>query len=145
MKNLYEIINHHESFKSDILGLYKKFCSIITRHKRKISHINDKNFEKIYGFKKEDRRSDDLKLTMWICTENFGKSVAEMHGIKERQLKSIGYNYSTFGYEIAKIYINDPDFHNGVYDSDIDRIVFCNIDCSARKGGFSYYNAHKGL
>jgi hypothetical protein len=95
--------------------------------------MNDKNFEKIYGFKKEDRRSDDLKLTMWICTENFGKSVAEMHGIKERQLKSIGYNYSTFGYEIAKIYINDPDFHAGEYDPQANQIRFSNINYSERK------------
>lgn len=148
MKNLLELINHHESFKSDILGLYKEFCSSINSERGQISFMRrrcDKNFEKQYGFKKKDWRYDESNICVRIKTRDFGKSVAEWHGITEKQLSSVGYNYSTFGYEIAKIYINDPNFQNGEYDPRGDIMFIRHINSCPRKGGVSYSNAHKRL
>ena len=148
MNNLLEIINHHESFKSDILGLYKEFCSSINFQRGQISFMRrrcDKNFEKQYGFKKKDWRYDESNICVSIDTRDFGKSVAERHGITEKQLLSVGYNYSTFGYEIAKIYIHDPNFQNGEYEPRCDRMIIRHINSCPRKGGVSYSNARKRL
>lgn len=95
--------------------------------------LNDGDFVKNYGFTKDYCRSDDFKLEFCIHTELIGKAMAEFHDLTEEKLVSSGRNYAIFGYDIAKMYINDPDFHTGVYDHERGFIRFDNIDYSTKK------------
>lgn len=120
--------------------IYASFCYQFNTTKEYLEQLmldekrlNDKDFEEEYGFTKGYCTSDNFILELRIHTDFIGKIVAELRDLTEEQLASVGLNYTTFGYEIAKIYINDPDFHAGEYDPQANQIRFSNINYSERK------------
>lgn len=120
--------------------IHGNFCLLVNRAKElreqlmlDEKRLNDKDFEKEYHCSKDEYRNDDFKLAVSIRTDDLGKFVAELYGLTEKQIASMGYNYTTLGYEVAKLNIHDIDFHTGEYDSEYDRISFPNIDYSAKK------------
>ena len=139
------MVNKINGRKSHILMpmlacIHGNFCLLVNREKEireqlilDEKRLNDKDFKKKYHLTKDEYKNKDFKLAVSIRTDELGKFVAELYDLTEKQITSMGYNYTTLGYEVAKLNIHDIDFHAGEYDPEYDRIDFVTIDYSAKK------------
>ena len=146
MKKLYnnltkKINGRHSHILMPMLAcIHSNFCLLVNKTKElkeqlilDEKRLSDKDFEKEYNITKDGSRSGDLKFVVSIRTDDLGKFVAELFGLTSMQIASHGYNYTTLGYEVAKLNIHDADFHTGEYDNERDQICFQNIDYSTKK------------
>ena len=62
-----------------------------------------------------------------------GALVAKLLGLTNEQIISSGYTYTSLGFEVAELYIKDPDFLIGKYSRKNDYIEFRNINFSAKE------------
>ena len=133
------LINNKDIKSSDLMlaleGIHDGFCihcNNINRLSKQLAldakKLSDKAFEKEYHFSKRDYFSDDFKLIPNLSTYRLGEFVAKLLGLTKEQILSGGYKYTTFGYEIAKLFIKDSDFLGGEYVPEYDFIHFPNID-----------------
>ena len=128
------------TFISMLARIHSNFCLLVNRAKEfreqlilDEKRLNDMDFEKEYNLTKDDYRNSNIIFEVSIRTDDLGKFVAELFGLTRKQIASRGYNYTTLGYEIAKLNIHDADFHTGEYDNESDQICFQNIDYSTKK------------
>lgn len=134
-----KLIKNKDLKSSDLMlaleGIHGGFCdnynnlSLMSKQLAKdAKKLKDKAFEKRYNFPKEIYFRDDFKLILNLSTYRLGEFVAKLLGLTKEQILSAGYKYTTFGYEVAKMFIKDSDFLGGEYFPEYDFIHFPNID-----------------
>lgn len=118
LEDLHELFCNEYNWAKD---LYKQLAI-------DVNELSDEDFEKKHNLTKCEYTGDGFNIYFYINCNGVGQLVAKLLDLTENQITSSGYALSSLGYEVAKLYIQDAEFHDGIYSPENDGIDFLNVN-----------------